>query len=455
MNPAFESPFIDSELFVRESAPDWEPRAAALLSESPFVQDLAGQLLEVEEYQPGENEDFDDSEVESEASMDAQTYDAESTQDAQVWQESQVPTPQGPLSVAQLAGKLTNLVLWARHPKLTGKTLTAGQKEVAEWNRILADEIRPALHNASTAHRIAQLIFFARNPQVQGRFQQLSKADKKKFGDEFVAIRDTEVKPWLQERLLRGRANSRTLFIVEDDVFRRLPIAVRQHLTDEVAAKFAFVGRKEKASPVMVALVGPDRFPEGYNFSDAVVRLTDSSSDAHVGAAIREQTKNARSAIQRLGIRVNPGASGRNAAVPERLGSALSAKQVMTAGARVLAIPLMSAAVDLPSVVAAIEEETGDKLPADMRKYTDAQLKLFGVALGRAVAHEARHLYHAPHAVTGLGSDAPLVAGSTADFSAADQVDILKAIQALEKQQGTAVVVDTFAEQERAGGLPF
>jgi hypothetical protein len=36
-----ESPFLDDELFVRESAPDWEPRASVLVAQSPFLDALA------------------------------------------------------------------------------------------------------------------------------------------------------------------------------------------------------------------------------------------------------------------------------------------------------------------------------------------------------------------------------------------------------------------------------
>jgi hypothetical protein len=41
-----ESPFLDDELFTRESAPDWEPRASALVAQSPFLDALAPASLD-------------------------------------------------------------------------------------------------------------------------------------------------------------------------------------------------------------------------------------------------------------------------------------------------------------------------------------------------------------------------------------------------------------------------
>jgi hypothetical protein len=63
VNRPLESPFLDDELFTRESTPDWEPRAAALLAESPFrdalapadlavnLQDDVGEALHEEPYE--------------------------------------------------------------------------------------------------------------------------------------------------------------------------------------------------------------------------------------------------------------------------------------------------------------------------------------------------------------------------------------------------------------------
>jgi hypothetical protein len=41
VNRPLESPFLDDELFTREVAPDWEPRASALVAQSPFLDTLA------------------------------------------------------------------------------------------------------------------------------------------------------------------------------------------------------------------------------------------------------------------------------------------------------------------------------------------------------------------------------------------------------------------------------
>lgn len=76
--------------------------------------------------------------------------------------------------------------------------------------------------------------------------------------------------------------------------------------------------------------------------------------------------------------------------------------------------------------------------------------------MGRAIAHEARHLYLPEHADAGLGSErADLVGPTGRHFSTDDQSDILTAIEQLEKRQGTATVVETFAMTDRGAGFPF
>src|SRR4030095_400876 len=107
-------------------------------------------------------------------------------------------TSSGSITVSNLAGNLTNLVFWARRPNLTGKTLTPGSKEAAEWGRIQRDEVIPALHNASPERRIGQLIFFSRHPDILGHFKEQPTDKQQKLSNEFEDIRNTVVAPWLK-----------------------------------------------------------------------------------------------------------------------------------------------------------------------------------------------------------------------------------------------------------------
>ena len=79
-------------------------------------------------------------------------------------------------------------------------------------------------------------------------------------------------------------------------------------------------------------------------------------------------------------------------------------------------------------------------------------LEMFGPALGRAIAHEARHEYIGPHSESGLGQDAPPIIGSkkTENFSEEDQKDFINKIHGLEKEQGTATVVPTYPKSTRS-----
>ena len=235
----------------------------------------------------------DNSEAKPEDSFDVPEHDVEEFEPAEPRQEFDTGPSQAPLTVTQLAGKLTNLVWWARNPKLKGRTLSKGQKEAKQWLEIFKSEILPALHHASAETRVAQLIFFASHPEVQGRFKQLTKPEQEKFRKLFLDIRDREVRPWLKVRIARGKPNSRTIFLVNNAVFNNLPLRTRTRLGAELVQQFAFVGQKESAAPVIVIVLEPDRFPESYNFSDAVVSLTHRRTSAHVELAMRQQKKNA------------------------------------------------------------------------------------------------------------------------------------------------------------------
>jgi hypothetical protein len=87
----------------------------------------------------------------------------------------------------------------------------------------------------------------------------------------------------------------------------------------------------------------------------------------------------------------------------------------------------------------------------------------FGLALGRVLAHEARHRYFTDpdgHAATGLGASdvgdqAVAERPAYRQFSADGRKNLLAAIGRQEKNQRGTTLVATFPETRRAHGFPF
>lgn len=383
---------------------------------------------------------------------------------------SEVTPPSGPITVTKLAGGLTNLVFWARHPNLVGQALKPKTKEAAEWSRILKDEVRPALHNSSTQRRIGQMIFFSRHPEILGHFKDQPQDKQQKLSKEFDDICKNIVQPWLALQLARGKVNSRTIFVVDNGAFRSLPWETRTRAGDEIASQFAFINGK---APMTVIFLDPRRFPEEFNFSDAVVSVTDPNTppNIHVYWALRQQINNLNRAIDALGSRVRIPAPDRTRLNPERYGIASMNKFVTPAahGTQVAA-PLMASAVNVNELIDYLNKEyiPGDyhngrstkknDIPKDKAAWTDWQKELVGIALGRAMAHEVRHLYvrDPVHAADGLGSDSARLFGKdVVTFSTADKSGIQSSIAALETQQGTRAVAASYAAAERSLDFPF
>jgi hypothetical protein len=376
----------------------------------------------------------------------------------------------GSITVAKLAGSLTNLVFWARHPNLQDRALKPNTKEAAEWSRILNADVKPALHSSSTQRKIGQLIFFARHPDVLGHFKEQPKDKQQKLSQEFEHICKNIVQPWLASQLARGAVNSRTIFVVDNDAFRSLPLETRTRAGNEIAGQFAFVNGN---APMSVIFVEPRRFPEAFNFSDAVVSVTDPNTppNIHVYWALRQQVNNLNRAIGALGNRVRIPAPDRTRLNPERYGIASMNKFVTpAAGGTQVAAPLMASAVRVNELVDYLNKEyipaeyrdgrstKKNDIPKDKTAWTVEQKELVGIALGRAMAHEVRHLYvrNPVHAADGLGSDSARLFGKDAvTFSTADKTNIVSSITGLEGQQGTRVVAGSYAAAERSLDFPF
>lgn len=361
--------------------------------------------------------------------------------------------PSGPITVASLLGKLTNLVFWARNPKLRGQRLKAKTPQARAWSKIREDEVRPALRHYSPEFRLAQLLFFSWHPEVRGKFATLAPDRKKTLGAEFLATRADQVRPWLGLRLARGAINSRTLFVLDDRQFKRLPGKVRSAAGREIDNLFAFLG-------VTVVFLEEDRFPEAYNFSDAVVRLVADDSSGHVSDAFERQTTNAFSAGRQYGFKREPDLRKRQSRLPDdtRVGTGGHGKTFWRVGSRKFAVPVMASAVSLGDLIEQLQDRLGDKFSADPAKWSTDQQEVAGVALGRAMAHEARHCYLADHASAGQGQPGggDLIGDhGHATFSRDDQRTMQKALATFEKDQGSSTVIETFREADRDRGFVF
>ncbi|HEX9154082.1 MAG TPA: hypothetical protein VF819_00885, partial [Nitrospira sp.] len=156
---------------------------------------------------------------------------------------------------------------------------------------------------------------------------------------------------------------------------------------------------------------------------------------------------------------------------PDRYGLASMNKFVTpAAGGTQVAAPLMASAVNVNELVDYLNKEyvpgayrdgrstKKNDIPKDKSTWTDQQKELVGIALGRAMAHEVRHLYvRIPvHAADGLGSDSARLFGrDVVTFSTADKTSILSCITTLEGQQGARAVAASYAAAERSLDFPF
>ena len=139
-------------------------------------------------------------------------------------------------------------------------------------------------------------------------------------------------------------------------------------------------------------------------------------------------------------------------------------------GGTQVAVPLMASAVQVNELIDYLNKEyvPGDfrdghstkknDIPKDKAMWTVQQKELVGIALGRAMAHEVRHLYvrNPVHAADGLGSESARLFGrDVVTFSTADKTNIVSAISTLEGQQSTRAVAGSYAAAERTLDFPF
>lgn len=268
---------------------------------------------------------------------------------------------------------------------------------------------------------------------------------------------------------------NRTLYVVQNDVWNDLPEKVRTSAVKELERLFAFVGKVKGENPFTIKVMSAQQLPEQFDFSESVVSVIDGDPKAYVDQAFDLQKSQIKKWLEKQKVQV-PEESTRkfDPGKPETLGRGGASKTTLKDKKQVYAMPVMAGAVSLPEILEAffdniddllekqfirlgIDKKNPKKWPSkistmDGKMSWDA-LEMLGVAVGRAIAHEARHEYiGGGHAEKGLGADSPIILGekNSENFSDKDQKEFLKKIQELEKQQGNATIVPTFPQENRS-----
>lgn len=264
---------------------------------------------------------------------------------------------------------------------------------------------------------------------------------------------------------------AKTLFIVDDQCFSGLPETVRKRMLEETTRLFAFI-------PLRVETRKPALFPTMLDFTDSVVKLVDAEVD--IGAAqneiFRKEVRNISFSAKQKVKQVNiifkspdfapshpemggvgfhnkitkPLPGGTVISITETYGVA-SVEYAQSAVIEVYAnyrkkqniahderreiakeglARYFASSQALENTRELMEIELMDKpLPAWPQDHQYA----VGEALGRIVAHEARHQYVLPHSKNGLGADGAIIWGNPdfATFTKSDQKTILGSIHKL------------------------
>jgi hypothetical protein len=268
---------------------------------------------------------------------------------------------------------------------------------------------------------------------------------------------------------------NRTLYVVQNDVWKSLPVAVRTGAENELNRVFAFVGKTAGEKPFTIKILSSDQLPEQFDFSESIVSVIQEEVGPYLDNAFALQQKQINDWLTTQKVPVGTTASQpREARSPELIGRGGQSKHVIKEGANSFAIPQMAGAVDIREVVKSFLDNIDSLLNEQMVKLpgngTDISkwpatvtskrgttswnpLEMLGPALGRAIAHEARHEYiGGAHSETGLGKDSAFIIGekNSENFSDEDQKTIITKLHGLEKDQGNATVVPTFSRSSRS-----
>lgn len=268
---------------------------------------------------------------------------------------------------------------------------------------------------------------------------------------------------------------NRTLYVVQNDVWNGLPAKVQSSAVKELERLFSFIGKVKGENAFSIKVMTAQQLPEQFDFSESVVSVIDGDPKGYVDQAFDLQKSQIKKWLEQQKVTV-PSEKDRDfdPGKPETLGRGGASKTILKDKKQVYAMPVMAGAVSLPEILEAffdniddllekqfirlgIDKKNPNKWPSkistkDGKMSWDA-LEMLGIAVGRAIAHEARHEYTGGgHAEAGLGADSPIILGekNSENFSDKDQKEFLKKIQDLEKQQGKATIVPTFPQENRS-----
>lgn len=265
---------------------------------------------------------------------------------------------------------------------------------------------------------------------------------------------------------------ARKLFIVKDDVFKNLPSRVADGTIAEVKRLFGFLAN------FTVSVLEPAGFPERLDFTDSIMKIVENDDDID---AVLDQARHVElnnvvfSARQNSVNMTTPPPQPRSTFDPDLAGRAFQQKEIVDPTRLGLIVTVTGGVASLQSAKQAVVEfATGGRTAKDIESSRNKKelwdrywmshqalidvrdlatwdlMKKKGwsdwsndlqdnvaVALGRIIAHEARHQYIVEHSSTGLGADGPRFFGDKnfQDFEKGDQSDITARLVALNRQQ--------------------
>lgn len=285
---------------------------------------------------------------------------------------------------------------------------------------------------------------------------------------------------------------ARTLFIIDDATLKNLGSAIVAKMMDEVKSIFSF------APKFTVLMTTQDNIPEKIDFTDSIVKVVDGEADvaAMINQAQQQELRSVEFAIKNHNLNIRMAAFKRSSAKPERGGMAWQVKEVLPSGGQKVALvqtggvaAVETAANDTLTFLApdkmSLEEaeerrdhklnkarlahgkDQEDKITetntsfqkskkhwalkgTDPKSWPQNLQDTLGIALGRLVAHEARHQYIVEHfADGGVGGDGAELLGvaSSEKFHKDDQKNIAGKLAKFETIQKTATIhVETFPD---------
>jgi hypothetical protein len=285
---------------------------------------------------------------------------------------------------------------------------------------------------------------------------------------------------------------ARILYILDDATLKTLGSAIMAKMVNEVKSIFSF------APKFTVLLTAQDKIPERIDFTDSIVKVVAKDDDvtAMQNQAEQQELRSIEFAIKKNKLNIKMAEFKRTSAKPERGGVAWQVKEVLSSGGQKVALvqtggiaSVETAATDALTFLApnnwtlkeAEEKRDGKLNKAKLAHGKDQEDKIteanttfekskkhwalqgtvpkswpqnaqdtLGIALGRLVAHEARHQYILDHFDDGgLGGESAELLGvaSSEKFHKDDVKNIIGQLAKFETTQKTATIhVETFPQ---------